>query len=180
MPFVEDDDLVALNQKIESLEEKRNRLDELNDVYLTDIDKGKAKIKTYTTVAALLSLALLSTIFLLIKNFSQKQKVVDQQPKIIRDTIVVEREAILKDPSDQEVNVYKESYGVQLGTYKEFDVNFSTTVKKILKENSYHYVLGEFLIYEEAQDFILILEDLGVKGAFIVRMEYGEIVEEDI
>ncbi|NJB81511.1 SPOR domain-containing protein [Wenyingzhuangia aestuarii] len=69
------------------------------------------------------------------------------------------------------------SYGVQIGAYKKFDAEFTSTVKKVEVNGLQHYVLGNFATVKEANNLQKILMDLGVKDAFVVKLENNKIVK---
>lgn len=88
--------------------------------------------------------------------------------------VAVEKTAVVKE-STEVLNVV--TYGVQIGAYKNFDVQFSSNVQNIKKNGLSHYVLGSFSTPKEAKDFLKIIQDLKVKDAFVVTLKNGEIIE---
>ncbi|GGF62029.1 SPOR domain-containing protein [Wenyingzhuangia marina] len=70
------------------------------------------------------------------------------------------------------------SYGVQIGAYKMFDVEFTSDIKNIKKDGLSHYVLGSFTNEKEAKELLKIMIDLGIKDAFVVKMKDGKIIKE--
>ncbi|MDO3693782.1 hypothetical protein QVZ41_02835 [Wenyingzhuangia sp. chi5] len=70
------------------------------------------------------------------------------------------------------------SYGVQIGAYKKFDIEFESSIKNIKNNGLSNYVLGDFKTIEEAQEFLKIMKDLSIKDAFVVKMKDGKIVKE--
>ena len=70
------------------------------------------------------------------------------------------------------------SYGVQIGAYKKFDIEFESSIKNIKNNGLSNYVLGDFKTIEEAQEFLKIMKDLSIKDAFVVKMKGGKIIKE--
>ncbi|NIJ44156.1 cell division protein FtsN [Wenyingzhuangia heitensis] len=68
-------------------------------------------------------------------------------------------------------------YAVQIGAYKDFNVEFSSDIIKISENGLNHYVLGSLKTKSEADRFLEILIDLGVKDAFVVKLSNHKIVE---
>ncbi len=85
-------------------------------------------------------------------------------------------------PEVVEEEVYEEpvsivTYGVQIGAYKMFEVEFQSDVKNIKKNGLSYYVVGNFTSKNEADEFLKIMIDLGMKDAFVVKVKDHKIIE---
>lgn len=177
MPFISDDELDDLNKKIDSLEESRESLDQLNDNYREDLKQKATKIRGFTAACIILSIGLIASVLFgfVFTNSKKPQSTESQKPIIVRDTIYIEKE--LTDNNYYQEDTASSYYGVQLGVYREYDVDFTSEIQKIYDGDLIYYVFGKFNTYQEADDFRLIIKDLKVKDAVVVKVENGYIVD---
>ena len=174
MPFINEEDLVDLNKKIDDLEERRTKLDQLNDVYLEEIKDKKVKVKVLVLLSLFFLMAFIVVLLLYAGNKHQTQGLLSDLSNIKKDTIFIEKEKIIEVP--QKVTSHAVSFGVQIGGYRNFNVSFDSCIQKFLSNGNYVYVFGNFEKIEQAEYLKLLLEDLEMKGTFVVRMEHGELV----
>lgn len=184
MPFLSDEEVNSLNHQIDNLEQKRSQLDELNNNYLEQLKKQNAKIRALIALCIVLFLLLIAAVVwaLFAKKTNKIETVSTPVKKVLpikkteKDTAKQVTKEIQLANKDAEKEVM--TYGVQIGAYRKFDVEFSSGIKKI--KNQYGlicYVIGNFSTLEKAQEFQLILKDLKLTEAFVVKIYKGEIVE---
>ncbi|MGY5355550.1 hypothetical protein [Wenyingzhuangia sp. IMCC45467] len=90
------------------------------------------------------------------------------------EPVVVEKTKVVKETL-KPVNVI--TYGVQIGAYKKYDVDFGSEIKNIKHNGLSNYVFGNFKTQQEAEECLKIMKDLSIKDAFVVTMKDGEIME---
>lgn len=88
--------------------------------------------------------------------------------------VAIEKTAVVRETTEILDIV---TYGVQIGAYKKFDVQFESSVKNIKNKGLSNYVLGDFKTKKEAENFLKIIKDLSIKDAFVVTIKDGEIIK---
>lgn len=129
-----------------------------------NLEKNTKSLNIGKVICALL-------IFVVVACSGKKEKTATKQEV----TTPVKKEEV-KQEIVKPVNVI--SYGVQIGAYKKFDIEFESSVKNIKNNGLSNYVLGDFKTKKEAQDFLKIMKDLSLKDAFVVKMKDGKIIKE--
>lgn len=199
MPFLSEEEFDQLNKKIDNLEKSQARLNQVEDKYKAEIEETlegnqvrinqienkyeaeiketKDKQKGLITTCVLLFLGLVISLLFGFVFTSKKAPVTKVEPQksiIVRDTVYLEKEPIVTNNNINNTNSY---YSVQLAVYGKFDAEFTSEVQKIYHNNLIYYVLGRFATNQEAENFRLILVDLKVKGAVVVKIEDGKLVD---
>lgn len=175
MPFLSEEEVTDLHKKIDVLEESRVSLDKLNEGYRKQIKQKETKLRGIIAALVLVSLGLIGVVLaVFVFNPKQSNQVV-QQPKIVRDTIYVEKQVFKELVPEIDTNAI--TYGVQIGAYRKFNASFDTCVQKVVDNNTNYYVLGSFETEVEAEDLKTLLEGLKLKGAVVVKMQHGALVK---
>ncbi|ANW94848.1 hypothetical protein AXE80_00410 [Wenyingzhuangia fucanilytica] len=99
----------------------------------------------------------------------------EEAPVVKKEVVAPVKKEVVKPEVVKPVNVI--TYGVQIGAYRKFDVQFDSDIKNIKHNGLSNYVLGNFKTIKEAENLLKIVTDLKIMDAFIVKMKDGEIIE---
>ncbi|MGY6648964.1 SPOR domain-containing protein [Wenyingzhuangia sp. IMCC45574] len=173
MPFLSEEEVDDLQKKIDSLSANSLALEGTNKKLKEENQEKANKLRTAVAVCIILFLCLVGA---LVFGFggTVNTTVVAQEPTVIRDTIFIEKKVVEKTIEKPVEDVV--TYGVQIGAYKKFKVDFSSCVYRVTKGQLNFYVLGNFPTISEAKSFKKLLKDQNVKDTFIVKMKNGELV----
>ncbi|MFV0247418.1 MAG: hypothetical protein ACK5H1_00455 [Tenacibaculum sp.] len=175
MPFIENDNLVKLYEEIDLLS---NREKDLKKGYI-DLKLENNKIakqkKTYIYLSLVLMLLLSASSLFFLTQFNKKPKSEFQNGNLQKtiDSISV------KKNKKKNITNNKVIYAVQIGVFKQLNINNSNNLnksfKKIINQNqTYTYNIGEFDNYNQAKSFKEQVLKLGIKDAFIVAYKEGK------
>ena len=165
MPVIKEEDLVKLYSELEKLKGDNEKL----ETGFVDLKLKSNKIikekKNNRIIITLLLIAFLASLAFLYWNYS-KSKLATKK--------AAEKEVVLLD-SIQRLSKFNNSdvvYSIQLGVFKDLDIDFdnrvNTNFKEIVTDNGNAYQIGNFLSYKNATAFKNDIKKLGLKDVFLV------------
>lgn len=106
---------------------------------------------------------------------TSKKETTSEEPVVA--PVAVEKTEVVKETPKIPKPVNVLTYGVQIGAYEMFDVEFKSDIKNIKKNGLSHYVIGNFATEKEAEELLKIMVDLSIKDAFVVKIKDGKILD---
>lgn len=189
-----DEEAIEFNNKIDELEDKHTKLNELNDNNINLLKRKKSQLKISVIICVILFLGLLGSIAVLLFNTNSAPvenvntetnlNIVEEEKTetALKDTFedttpveVVEEEIIEEEEySYPEENFPQDDvdlYGVQIGAYANYNVDYTITIKRIPKGGLNCYIVGGFYEEEEAENLKTFLSGIGLKKTTIVKFK---------
>ncbi|WP_299064112.1 hypothetical protein [uncultured Polaribacter sp.] len=169
MSIIKEEDLLKLYKEVDKLKiDNRNLQKGFVNLKLKSNKIINDKKRNTNIFIVLLILFILSLIFLFCSYSNSKlaAKEAAQKELVLLDSI---QKITTTLPFKNNADVV---YSIQLGVFKNFDIDFdnneNTNFKEVITENGNAYLIGNFSTYTKATTFKEEIKKLGLKDVFLV------------
>ena len=175
MPVIKQEDLVELYSELDTLKVDKEKLQKGFVALKLKSNKIEKKHKRNRIAIILLLIALISSLFFLYFNYTKSKLVIknNQEKQLVLLDSIQKLTPLISNKNNAAV-----VYSIQLGVFKELDIEFNdkenTNFKEIETDNGNIYQLGVFTSYKTATTFKNEIKKIGLKDVFLVPYNKAE------